>query len=45
MRLTADEFKRLFTAKDLELRIGIHEFKVKEKHLKELRKVLLLSGA
>ncbi|MGI9068036.1 MAG: hypothetical protein ACR2HX_16740 [Pyrinomonadaceae bacterium] len=41
MRLTADEFKTLFTAKELELRVGIYEFTVKEKHLKELRKVLL----
>lgn len=41
MRLTADEFKTLFTAKELALRVGIYEFTVKEKHLKELRKVIL----
>lgn len=40
VRITANEFKDILTAKSVEMRVGVYEFKLKDKQLKELASVL-----
>ena len=39
VKIPADDYKAMLTAKLVEMRVGVYEFRLKDKHIKEFKKV------